>query len=211
MVIGKGRLSMKEKSVLPQPGRYPSRSPCVPPVTNHRLPITSAFTLIELLVVLAVVGVLAAICVPAYGRVAETGRAAKCVSNLRQLGSALGIYLGEHSMTMPTLLAGRTDRGQEGEFIDNTLNAYTAANMTVFTCPSDRGEAERSGTSYYWNQALNGQAMAGLNFLKNYDQTQVIILADKAAYHPYLVNRVNFLYADGHAEKDFSWKFTVQQ
>ena len=172
---------------------------------------TRAFTLIEILVVLVIVGVLAAVCVPVFGRVAETGRAAKCVSNLRQLGSALGLYLGEHNMTMPTLLAGRSDRSQDGDFIDNTLNAFTAGNTAVFACPSDGGAAARSGTSYYWNQALNGQAVASLNFLKNYDRTQVIVLADKDAYHPYLSNKVNFLYADGHAEKDFSWKFTVQQ
>ena len=170
-----------------------------------------AFTLVELLVVLAVVGVLVAVGIPVYGRMVETGRAAKCVANLRQIGTALGLYLGEHNMTMPTLLAGRTNLSQDGDYIDNTLNAYTQGNPSVFACPSDGGQAAQSGTSYYWNQALNGQVMSGLNFLNNYDQTQVIILADKAAYHPYLVNKVNFLYADGHAEKDFSWKFQVQQ
>ncbi len=170
-----------------------------------------AFTLAELLVVLAVIGVLVAVGIPVLGRMAETGRAAKCVSNLRQIGTALGLYLGEHNMTMPTLLAGRKSLSQDGDYIDNTLNAYTPAGSPVFACPSDKGQAAQSGTSYYWNPALNGQAMSGLNFLQNYDHTQVIILADKAAYHPYLVNKVNFLYADGHAEKDFSWKFQVQQ
>ncbi len=169
----------------------------------------SGFTLAEVLVALAIVGALAAILVPVIGRTAETSRAAKCVANLRQLGTALGLYLNEHNQTMPTLLAGRTDRSQDGAAIDNTLDAYTAGSGAVFACPSDGGEAARSGTSYYWNQALNGQAAAGLNFLNNYDRTQVIVLADKAAYHPYLVNKVNFLYADGHAEKDFSWKFVT--
>ena len=81
---------------------------------STRAPKTRAFTLIELLVVLVVVGALFAICVPVYGRVAETGRAAKCVANLRQLGAAMGLYLGEHNMTMPTMLAGRTDLSQQG-------------------------------------------------------------------------------------------------
>ena len=169
----------------------------------------SGFTLAELLVVLAVVGVLVAILIPVTGHTIETGRAAKCVANLRQLGTALGLYLNEHNQTMPTLLAGRSDRSQDGAFVDNTLNAYTGGADAVFACPSDHGEAARSGTSYYWNPALNGQAASGLNFLNNYDRTQVIVLADKAAYHPYLVNKVNFLYADGHAEKDFSWKFVA--
>ena len=167
------------------------------------------FTLAELLVVLAIVGVLAALLVPVTGHTIETSRSAKCVANLRQLGTALGLYLNEHNQTMPTLLAGRTGRSQDGAFIDNTLDAYVAGSVAVFACPSDGGEAARSGTSYYWNQALNGQAVGSLNFLNNYDRTQVIVLADKASYHPYLVNKVNFLYADGHAEKDFSWKFVA--
>ena len=171
----------------------------------------SGFTLIELLVVLAIVGTLAAILVPVYGRITETGRAAKCVSNLRQLGAALQLYLGEHNMTMPTLQGGRTALTQDGAFIDNTLNAYTAGSTAVFACPSDGGEAARSGTSYYWNPALNGQASASLNFLNTYDLTRVVVLADKAAYHPYLSDKVNFLYADGHAEKDFKWTLTVPQ
>ncbi len=172
--------------------------------------LPSAFTLVELLVVLAVVGVLAAIGVPVYGRVVEAGHAAKCVSNLRQLGSALGLYLGEHNMTMPTLVAGRTNASDEGAAIDNTLNVYTQG-AAVFACPSDRGEAARSGTSYYWNVALNGQMASGLNFFKNYNQTQIPIITDKAAYHPFLENKVNLLYADGHAEKNFTFRIQVQE
>ena len=170
----------------------------------------AAFTLLELLVVLAVVGVLAAISVPVGGRMIESGRAAKCVSNLRQIGAALGLYLGEHNMTMPTLQAGRNSLGQDGAYIDNTLNAYTQGNAAVFACPSDRGEAARSGTSYYWNQALDGQTLSGLNFFGGNDHTRIVILADKAAYHPFLVNKVNFLYADGHAEKDWASSFDVK-
>ena len=164
----------------------------------------AAFTLVEILVVLAVVGVLAAVSVPVYGRVAESGRAAKCVSNLRQLGVALGLYLGEHNLTMPTLLSGRTNAAEEGACIDNTLDAY-AGGKAIFACPSDHGEAQRSGTSYYWNVALNGQPTSRLNFFLNYKQTEIPILSDKAAYHPNLENKVNFLYVDGHVEKTLSF------
>ena len=169
----------------------------------------AAFTLVELLIVLALVGVLAAVGVPVYGRVAESGRAAKCVGNLRQLGVALGVYLSEHNMKMPTLVSGRTSVNEGGEAIDNTLDAYTQG-KTVFQCPSDRGEAVKSGTSYYWNVALNGQSANGLNFFQNYSQNEIPILADKAAYHPYLENKVNLLYADGHAEKTFTFKIRTQ-
>ena len=165
--------------------------------------------MVELLVVLALVGVLVGIGVPVYGRVAESGRAAKCVGNLRQLGVALGVYLGEHNLTMPKLVSGRASVNEGGEAIDNTLNAYTQG-QGVFECPSDRGEAKKSGTSYYWNVALNGQPATGLNFFQNYNQTEIPILADKAAYHPYLENKVNLLYADGHAEKTFTFQIKTQ-
>ncbi len=170
----------------------------------------NAFTLAELLVVLAVVGILAAVSVPVYGRVVETGRAAKCVSNLRQLGSALELYLGEHNRTMPTLQAGRTDKSQEGAYIDNTLDAYTGGSTAVFACPSDGGAAARSGTSYYWNPALNGQSAANLNFFTITDRTQIPILSDKDAYHPYLETKVNLLYGDGHAEKNITFHVKAQ-
>ena len=164
----------------------------------------AAFTLVELLVCLLVVAVLTAVCVPVYGRVSEAGRAAKCIANLRQLGGALGLYLGDHNLTMPTLLAGRTDKTQDGAVIDNTLNAYLP-DPRVFACPSDGGEAARSGTSYFWNPALNGQSTTSLNFFRNTNQTQIPILADKAAYHPYTDKKVNLLYADGHATQDLTF------
>ncbi len=169
----------------------------------------TAFTLVELLIVLAIVGVLIGVVVPVYGRVVESGRAAKCVSNLRQIGAALGLYLGEHNLQMPTLVSGRTSVNEGGAAVDNTLDAYTQG-KGVFACPSDNGEAARSGTSYYWNVALNGQSAGGLNFFQNYNQTEIPILADKAAYHPYLENKVNLLYADGHAEKTFTFQIKTQ-
>ena len=44
-----------------------------------------AFTLVELLVVIAIIGILASLLFPAFGRVREAGRNARCASNLRQL------------------------------------------------------------------------------------------------------------------------------
>jgi prepilin-type N-terminal cleavage/methylation domain-containing protein/prepilin-type processing-associated H-X9-DG protein len=52
-----------------------------------------AFTLVELLVVLAIIGILAAILFPVFGRARESGRSAACSSNLKQLGLAFQQYL----------------------------------------------------------------------------------------------------------------------
>jgi prepilin-type N-terminal cleavage/methylation domain-containing protein/prepilin-type processing-associated H-X9-DG protein len=162
----------------------------------------NAFTLIELLVVVVIIAVLAGLAVPVYLRVMERGRAAACISNLRQLGIALNLYLGEHNATMPPLAAGRSSISQDVPVIDNTLNAY-ASNPNVFACPSDfQGIATATGTSYYWNSALSNQALSNLNFLANVNSSQIPLLGDKQAFHPYTKNKVNMLYADGHATQD---------
>ncbi|WP_043584764.1 DUF1559 domain-containing protein [Geminisphaera colitermitum] len=63
--------------------------------------IHSAFTLIELLTVIAIIGVLAGILLPVTSRVRESARNAQCISNLRQIGTSLQLYLDEHRDTYP--------------------------------------------------------------------------------------------------------------
>jgi len=61
----------------------------------------TAFTLIELLVVMATIAILAALAVPAFTKVFESAKAAKDLSNLRQIGAATQMYLNDNNGVFP--------------------------------------------------------------------------------------------------------------
>ena len=56
-----------------------------------------AFTLIELLVVIAVIGVLAALLLPALSRSKEAAERIHCVNNVRQLSLVNHLYAEDNS------------------------------------------------------------------------------------------------------------------
>jgi prepilin-type N-terminal cleavage/methylation domain-containing protein/prepilin-type processing-associated H-X9-DG protein len=174
-----------------------------------------AFTLIELIAVISIIAILVAIAFPVSSHVVQGAKAAGCVSNLRGLGVALNLYLGEHNQVMPNLLAGRSSTSgtsQNLPVIDNTLNTY-ARDPRVFACPADNaGLAASTGTSYFWNSAIDGQSTAHLHFILNSNSQsagEIPLLSDKQGFHPYASNKVNLLYADGHATQDLN--FTTSQ
>ena len=64
-------------------------------------PAERAFTLIELLVVIAVIGILAAIAIPALNSALERAKATKDMSNLRQIGTATQMYMNDNNGVLP--------------------------------------------------------------------------------------------------------------
>jgi prepilin-type N-terminal cleavage/methylation domain-containing protein/prepilin-type processing-associated H-X9-DG protein len=162
-----------------------------------------AFTLIEMLVVIAIIGIVAALLLPALARTREAGRSAACLSNLHQIGLGLQIYVQDNQNRMPVMYDRSTNSAvTNGPSIDIVLSSFVGGNTNVFRCPSDfENLFQLTGSSYSWDSLLNGQDADHLQLLTNiYPASQIFVVFDKDKFHWMRGSQraVNYLYADGH-------------
>lgn len=108
------------------------------------------FTLVELLVVSVIIGILAAILLPALSRATEAARRATCQSNLGQIGVALYLYANEDP---DNRLPHRKILDSGGTL--STAMIFEPASMipeyitdpAILWCPSE--SSQRSAVEYY--------------------------------------------------------------
>src|SRR5882757_3663626 len=101
-----------------------------------------AFTLIELLVVIAIIAILAAMLLPALAKAKEKARQISCISNLKQMGISLTMYVDDQGGVYP--IASYTDGAGNNVDWPKELDAYlpqkgskvTSVANQVFICPS---------------------------------------------------------------------------
>ena len=108
----------------------------LPPASIRR-----GFTLIELLVVIAIISILAAILFPVFQKVRENARASACLSNMKQIGLGVQMYVQDNDERLffrsgdANSRSGATISGNAFRWY-NQLMPFIKSNG-VFTCPSD--------------------------------------------------------------------------
>jgi prepilin-type N-terminal cleavage/methylation domain-containing protein/prepilin-type processing-associated H-X9-DG protein len=136
---------------------------------NHR----SGFTLIELLVVIAIIAILAAILFPVFAQAREKARQSVCLSNIKQNGIALTLYVQDYDETMPPISGDTQNFGAPNAPV-NFLGALIpyVKNRRIHACPtvkkySDLGlsaatydPTPESEANYMGNAVVLGKSIA---------------------------------------------------
>jgi general secretion pathway protein G len=125
------------------------------PLNNQK---KRAFTLVEILAVIAIVGILAAVLLPAYGRMQQNAGATRCASNLRQISTYINQFAADNNGCLPIAkVTGGKLWYQEltpyFKFLD--VPTVNQSDIKTFVCPQSnfpqRSDRNAMGLSYGMN------------------------------------------------------------
>lgn len=191
-----------------------------------------AFTLLELMVVISIIAVLAALLVPAVGSAKENANKAKCLSNLRQIGTAIEFYKEDNDQSYPIKYPPTPYSYWDKYAYMNVLGSnYFTATWGVFRCPSNRNTLDISFRTnslggrmdYEINSGIFSMKAGGTNGWGETIEvtTLAVVIYDwpgpnyfgygPAPTSPHPSGGINAYFADGHtawitAEESDDWK-----
>jgi prepilin-type N-terminal cleavage/methylation domain-containing protein/prepilin-type processing-associated H-X9-DG protein len=119
-------------------------------MTNNRSP---AFTIIEMIVVLGIIAIMMSITYPVYTSISNRAKATKDMSNLRQIGILMQIYLNDKDGILPVINA---DPGI-GKDLSPVIYPKYVGSRRVFQSPFDKraaAETDSAPVSYGINQNM---------------------------------------------------------
>ena len=107
-------------------------------VSNAERPMKKAFTLIELLVVIAIIAILAAILFPVFAQAKQAAKKSADLSNTKQQGTAMQIYLNDSDDVYPSAYYYPNDLNSNAGYVhwSGMLQPYIK-NIDIFVSPGD--------------------------------------------------------------------------